>query len=698
MKIKKIFNIIIASIFMITVLVSCKNYSITINGLTSVVVGESIQLTANLETDEVLPENISFIWESENPNIAKVDDTGKVTGVSAGQTIIYASYEAYTGKVTITVVDKEVLTKNILKEPEVVTDELLVGEKIEIALYETAAGYIESNYNPYDYDQINVYAAFTAPSGQQIVMPAFWYRDYEIKINENYNGNISSVSGVASTSKDEIQGLESVVWTNDLYHYRVRVSLDEVGEYSYSINIEEDGVIVQVMQSKLVVKQNPNSNNKGILQVDSKTNRNFVDGLGNTFIPVGVNLCWWTNNTRKTYDYDVWMTKMSENNMNMARLWMATWGFSIHWGKSYNNYNDRLNMAARLDKVFNLADENNIYLQLCLVNHGQFSSNTNSEWAKNPYNEKNGGIIDSPDDFFKDKECIRTYKNEVKYIIARYGYSDKIMAWELFNEVDWTDNAETTNKVNIYNWHKEIGEFVEANDPYNHMITTSYKTNTGMAYLLSCIDYTCPHDYGYERKNITTNLPASMKGVYDKYKKPTIQSEIGINWESGTATGKVDPTGISIRQALWAGMMGGTAGTAMQWWWDSWIHPNNLWPVYNGAGIYAEQMDLTGSLYETLYSNSEVTVSNNEVGILGYKYDDRAYGYLYDNTWWYMNPNVSDKTATVSIPMNNGQYTFTIYDTVTGEILVNEVINIENNTFNYEFTINEDSSFILKRQ
>ena len=85
----------------------------------------------------------------------------------------------------------------------------------------------------------------------------------------------------------------------------------------------------------------------------------------------------------------------------------------------------------------------------------------------------------------------------------------------------------------------------------------------------------------------------TMAKIIEQYKKPTIQSEVGIEWEYGQRAAELDPNGISIRQALWAGMMGGTAGAAMQWWWDSWIHPGNLWTVFNGAGIYAEKMDLT---------------------------------------------------------------------------------------------------------
>ena len=696
---KRILNLLticVACLCISFLLVSCGKNKISITGISTLVVGNSTTLTATLEEELETDEEVTFIWESEKPSVATVDDTGLVCGIAPGETTIYASYKEYTGKFQLKVISKNMANKQVLKSPEVISSQLLTGEKIEIAIHEVEEGYVEQKYNPYDYTQINVYGVFISPTGKEIVMPAFWYRDYEIKINTGHTG-VSSVGGVASTNPDEIQGLETVSWTDSPLHYRLRVSLDEVGEYTYSINVEENGELVQYIESKLTVENNKNSNNRGIIQVDSNTNRNFIDGLGNSFIPVGVNLCWWTNNSRKTYDYDVWFEAMNQNNLNMARLWMATWGFSLHWGKSYNNFDDRLNMAARLDKVMNLADENDIYIQLCFVNHGQFSSTTNSEWGKNPYNVKNGGIIESPAEFFSNEECKKTFKNEMTYIVARYGYSDKIMAWELFNEVDWTDGADSSNRLNIYNWHKQMGEYLNSIDPYDHMITTSYKTNTGMAYSLGCIDYTCPHDYGYSNKNITTNLPSSMQSIIDKYKKPTMQSEVGINWESGTASAKVDPTGISIRQALWAGMMGGTAGAAMNWWWDSWIHPNNLWTVYNGAGLYAKEMDLTGTLYTKLKKGTNFTSSNEKVDVLGYLYDDRVYGYLFDNTWWYVNSDVESLDSNITINVSNGDYTLRIYDTVTGEVKSTSNVTINNGQFELSISFCEDAAFILEK-
>jgi len=693
--VKRILTLICAC-SLLFLLFGCKETSsITIKGNETLLVGYETTFVATLDTEEEF-EKVVITWESSDETIATVDENGVVRGLKEGTVNISARFEKFEGKKTLLVVGKESLDKKVLKMPTLLTQNPLKGEKIEFSLSEEVEGYIEEHYNPYDYDEIDVYAEFTSPTGKSFTMPAFWYRDYEIVINTNYD-KITSVSGMASSNPDEIQGLESVNWTNEPKHYRLRVILNEVGTYTYGVYVKENGVPVQYLESEVTVLDNPNSNNIGIIKVDPTTNRNFIDGNENSFIPVGVNLCWWTNNTRKTYDYDVWMEKMNQNNINMMRLWMATWGFALHWGKDYNNFDTRLNAAARLDKVFDLADKYSIYIQLVLVNHGQFSSQVNAEWQNNPYNSKNGGIIDTPQEFFSNLEARRAFKNEMRYIMARYGYSDKIMAWELFNEVDWTDAADSSNRLNIYNWHREMGEYMKSIDPYNHMITTSYKTNTGMAYSLNVIDYTNPHDYGYEAKSVALNLPDVQESVIDRYKKPTIQSEIGINWRSGVDTRSADPTGISIRQALWAGMLGGAAGAAMQWWWDSWIHPNDLWTVFNGAGIFAKEMNLVGGKYTQLKTGGTVTISNEEVKILGYQYSDRVYGYLFDQSWSHLNPNVSMQSSTIVINMPSGNYTLEIYNALTGAVISTNQVESVNGKLNFSITFTEDVAFIIKK-
>ena len=43
-----------------------------------------------------------------------------------------------------------------------------------------------------------------------------------------------------------------------------------------------------------------------------------------TFIPIGINLGWWTHSARKTYDYEVWMGKIGGGN-EFPRGSLAPW-------------------------------------------------------------------------------------------------------------------------------------------------------------------------------------------------------------------------------------------------------------------------------------------------------------------------------------------------------------------------------------
>ena len=343
---------------------------------------------------------------------------------------------------------------------------------------------------------------------------------------------------------------------------------------------------------------------------------------------------------------------------------MAPWGFCLHWGKSMYDLSDRLNYAARLDKVLEYANDYDMYIMLTLLNHGQFSTGADPTWNQNPYNVANGGILSSPEAFFTNIQAKNVYKNELLYIIGRYGYSDNIMCWELFNEVDWTDNADL-NAVNIKMWHKEMAEFVKNNDSYGHMVSTSYKTEQGSSFNLDVIDFACPHSYGYAGKNICDTLPTVLDKLYRQYNKPILHAEIGIDWQNGYNNYKLDPKGINLRQNSWAGMMGGGAGGAMNWWWDSYVHPYNLYYQFAGAGAYAKLMDLTGSDYTQLRTLSGVEKTSG-VGLLGYRFNNRIYGYLYDVNWSYFNETGELSNVSVKIPFTDGTYTLTFYNATTG--------------------------------
>ena len=642
-------------------------------------VGEEIEVSATLNQVDG-----DIIWTSSDEEKATVVN-GVVKGISAGTVIIKAKVNDIEAEITIKVKEK-VLEQNNLFCGLNVINEAIVHKKVELSLLEKESGYIKANYNTFDYNKIKAYGVFTSPDrSKQIVAPAFWYRDYEIKLDTNFS---------TGKNDDEPNGMEMVTWTGD-YEYRIRFSPSMEGVWSYIIYSEvEGGTLTEELTGTIDVASS-NEEYKGLIQIDKSNNRTFIYEDGTTFMPIGENMGWWADNSRKTYDYYVWFNNASKNDMNIARIWMAPWGFCLHWGSSYKDFTDRLNYAARLDKVLEYADDFDMYIMLTLLNHGQFSTTADSTWSENPYNVKKGGILEKPETFFVSAEAKTAYKNELLYIIARYGYSDKIMAWELFNEVDWTDNS-SLNAVNIKSWHKEMAEYIKANDTYGHLVTTSYKTEYGTSFSLDVIDFACPHSYGYAGKNICDTLPDVLDKLYKQYKKPILHAEIGIDWQNGYNNYKLDPTGINLRQNSWAGMMGGGAGGAMNWWWDSYVHPYDLYYQFAGAGKYAKLMDLTGEDYTVLRTLDGVS-KDNRVGLLGYKFDDRIYGYIYDVNWKYNNATGELEGVYVSIPFTNGNYELTIYNATNGREISKSVLQVTDGMAKINLpNFTSDIAFIIK--
>ena len=652
---------------------------ISISGANNVYIGEEITLSAKVDGSEA-----EVIWSSSNSEIATVEN-GVVKGIKEGSVTIKIQVEDVVQEYDVNVKEKKESRVSLFCGINTITATPTVHKKVEICLEERSLGFIKDNYNPFDYDAIHVYGVFTSPTGKEIKADAFWYRDYVISLNSNIS--------TGSVIEGEPNGLELVTLSPDP-EYRIRFRPDEAGEWNYRICVKLGENTYEEANGKLQIASS-DLEYKGQIQVDKSNNRVFMYEDGTTFMPIGENMGWWTNNSRKTYDYYVWFLNAQKNNMNIARIWMATWGFCLHWGKSIYDLTDRLQYAARLDRTLEYAEQFDQYIMLTLVNHGQFSSQTNAEWASNPYNVAKGGILTKPEQFFTDSEAKRVYKNELRYIMARYGYCDHIMCWELFNEVDWTDNA-SINAVNIKNWHKEMASFIKANDPYNHMISTSYKGEQGLAFSLDEIDYVCPHSYDYKNKNICDSLPSVHDRLYNQYKKPVLQAEIGIDWENGQNNYRLDPKGVSLKQSCWAGMMGGGAGGAMNWWWDSYVHPYDLYHQFIGAGTYAKLLDLRGADYTQLRTLSGVSKSDG-VGLLGYRFDNRIYGYVYDKAWKYNNNTGELNGINVSIPFSDGNYTLTIYNTSTGNQISSNNITVSGGSVTINLPkFTNDIAFIIE--
>ncbi|MFK7921464.1 MAG: DUF5060 domain-containing protein [Bacteroidia bacterium] len=417
-------------------------------------------------------------------------------------------------------------------------------EKFEVAIDLNA-----SYSNPYDYDQITVKAVFTGPDNQPIDVDGFYIEDY-----------ILSTSG----------GL-----TPDGDGFKLRFAPHLIGSWSYALSVTDaNGTTTHPTQTFDCVNASApfergfaRLSNSNYLQTDNQEQ----------LILIGENMCWQNNNAFQ--DYKKWIDKMTANGGNYFRLWHAHWGLGIEWENGWNQFEGLRKYhqvkSRYQDWLYEYCSENDVYIMLALQHHGPVSTQVNPNWNDSPYNVANGGPCQNTAEFFTNQIAIDHTKNRYRYIVARWGYSRAIMSWELFNEVEWTDNYDQI-RSDVALWHADMAQYIKSIDPYQHLITTSFakSENDPLIWGNTDFDFTQTHYY-LNSPNIERVLGGGIKSYLDEYGKPTMNGEFGIGLSSTLP--QVDPDGIHIHNGLWGTLFSGAMGTGMTWWWDIYVEVSDLY-------------------------------------------------------------------------------------------------------------------------
>ena len=433
--------------------------------------------------------------------------------------------------------------------------------------------------NPYDYEEIRVDAVFTAPNGQTRDVEGFFMQEYEFANQQT--GAINPVgSGV----------------------FKLRFSPDQSGVWRYQLRCTNASGTGLFPEQTFVATAPAAPRNKGFVRAD-QGNYLFFD-QGAQYIPVGENIGWQSSNA--FVDYKKWLGKLSDKGGNFFRLWQCHWGLGLEWRNNDNGYlglrKYKQNNAFYTDWLFDFCAERGIYVMYCLQHHGQVSSNVNPNWAENPYNSANGGPCANTWDFFAAENAKKHQRNKYRYCIARWGYSKNLMAWELFNEVDWTDQFDQ-KKGTVSDWHNDMAAFLKSKDPYRHLVTTSYANdgNDPNTWNLPDLDFTQTHYY-----NNTPNIERVLRNGVQKYLngfgKPSINGEFGLDPAVGNLQ-NIDPNGIHIHNGLWGSLFSGAFGTAMTWWWDSYIDPKELYHHFTGVAAVSALVPLREKRYAPVAAN-----------------------------------------------------------------------------------------------
>jgi len=426
--------------------------------------------------------------------------------------------------------------------------------------------------NPFDLNIVDITVDIRKPNGGKAAVGAFYYKEYDFDSDGNY------INGHNPCWKMRFAPAQSGVYKVN----QIRI-IDQNGTYTSEPNITFTCV---------------ESGKKGFIRVDAKNPAFMKYDNGDTVLNIGQNIGW---NDGRIHGWKWYLTKLHKAGANWVRLWMCRYGTDagtlLEWKKgSYGEYFEgagklSMQIAQRIDKYVEIAEQNEIAIQLALQHHGQFSTTANPDWNDNPYRTQAGGWINNPALFFTDAEAIRLTKNKYRYIVARWGHSPAIFAWELFNEVQFT-NGWRKNQQDVVNWHETMAKYIHSIDPYEHPVTTSsHGSGFEKLWELPDINLVQEHFYG----NDTIHIFERTAAILARYNKPVIMAEFGLG---GNPEGKPqkEPMGTQLAEGLemhngiWSSFFVKSSGH--MWWWDNYIDPCNLYGAYTAMAVYAKNENL----------------------------------------------------------------------------------------------------------
>jgi hypothetical protein len=379
--------------------------------------------------------------------------------------------------------------------------------------------------NPFDPAEVSVEAAFVSPSGQNTVRYGFYYQDFSIQ-RKYLVANDARYWQPAATPQP----------------WRVRFAPGEKGTWRYTLTVSYRDGTTETLPARTF--ECVASANDGFLKV-APNRRQLVFDQGQSFLAIGSNVDYWGDNALavpaglaagspnvslcgkrpvmllparqqyrfSTYTYTAYEQVFEQLHAvkgNFARVWLqaSNWDIETYDSTTRVNtlgyYQPHQPRMYDLDRLLLAAKANGVYLHLSLLDGARLWNNTTSrQWRTFPYKVGLGLGPHEQRRFFTEPAARRLFKNKLRYIVARWGYSPQIASYELLNEGDFIDAGLIFGQnyrqdlPPLWRWTVEMATYLKALDG-RHLQTTAYGPENGYELLRDhpdLFDYTTSHDY-----------------------------------------------------------------------------------------------------------------------------------------------------------------------------------------------------------
>jgi hypothetical protein len=340
----------------------------------------------------------------------------------------------------------------------------------------TAETQVAPNLNPFNPEQIDLYAEFWWYSdGSNPFFPAGWFGPQKI------NGFYYEEYVRPSSDTDPYPFIPSQ------HDFRIRFAPRILGLWRCKITAVVEGF--GTFTASEFTFNCVDSDSKDFMAV-GENGRYFKTG-NEPFFPVGHNLVWPQGSSTEEWErsfndiippsyfvsYQQQMSEIVANGGNYMRFINNPWSTDCEF-EELNDYSDRMRHSWEMDEILEHADSLDLRIHFNLQIHYNFGvpdvyGINHWDWPKygDQYNDgdcavendsgycyrRQLGLLD-PIDFFTDPEAKKFYKYKLRYLIARYGYSNEIALFELFSEIN---GAGVINNMQLTTCYNDAGQPVD---------------------------------------------------------------------------------------------------------------------------------------------------------------------------------------------------------------------------------------------
>jgi hypothetical protein len=475
--------------------------------------------------------------------------------------------------------------------------------------------------NPYDPADVDLFAEFTAPSGEKIRVNGFF---------------------------DDYKGANK---------WKIRFSPAETGEYKFRVFVKDGPETGEAAENHFTSIE---SEHHGWIRPSAVNPHYFSHVDGTTYYGVGVYSPWGNSAER--------FKTLKDSKANFMAIWDINYGGFVNSAGVIEDKLGQYNQEklGQIDSLLSILENDNMQLMFAIWPHDLFSETVWAhQWNINPYSK-----ITKSENVYSDTLAWKYQQLKYRYMIARFAHSRSWGIWELINEMDGTDGWAKGHHEEAFAWVEKCVKFFEENDPYKHPVTASFSGGfeqyREQMYKITHV----PNIHVYPAQGWKPAYPSdsarsdmynyawASKRFWDNFKKPAIFGEAGADltyFKPGTREYHT-----SYHNQIWASLANGLACTPVWWAFD--IMQDEDWTQLKHLSEFVSDIDFAN----LPFNPAEAEAPDADVYVMDG--GTTAFGWMRAIN----SPKIDGIKITLSKPAGN--YNVIWFDTWTGETVKSEKV------------------------